>query len=441
MTDITITLKKYTITEIYNIINDFSDNVNNIYSNILNKDIIISGKIQYIKSFYKNKYIELIDDNKKITCFCSNINIINQLDYKNEYIFKGQLLFKHNKTLNKYGFEYYINEIIQIINNEENNLNELDEYEQIKSLDKKEINWNNIKNIALLSKLNTHGYSDFMYHSNNKLNLININLYNFILEGDNTEKTLIETINKVNELNKDDLIIICRGGGNTKQISNSYDKNNIFKCIKNSKIPICSAIGHSDDKDNKLLITNITDYNFTTPTEAGLFINNIINNKILNYKQYILNILKDEYNNYLNKIKYIKKILNNDFEIININNKNIDKIIIFLNNQYYKLNIINLETININNDININININIINELNNIKHMEIFNINNDFLNNIINNKELYNYCLKLYKIYYEDINDNIILLCNLYNELNKLTDILNIYELLNKNNLLSNEFI
>ena len=46
--------------------------------------------------------------------------------------------------------------------------------------------------------------------------------------------------------------------------------------------------------------------------------------------------------------------------------------------------------------------------------MEIFNINNDFLNNIINNKELYNYCLKLYKIYYEDINDNIIILCNLF---------------------------
>ena len=66
-----------------------------------------------------------------------------------------------------------------------------------------------------------------------------------------------------------DIIIIIRGGGSTTDISLSFDCISLFKCIKDSTVPIMTAIGHANDCDDQLLITQISDINYHTPTTAA----------------------------------------------------------------------------------------------------------------------------------------------------------------------------
>ena len=100
----------------------------------------------------------------------------------------------------------------------------------------KNIDWNKINNIGIISKSNTQGYNDFTKQIKIP---ININLEEIILEGKDTAKTCIKAINN---LQQNDIIIIIRGGGTTSEISNSFDVTELFKKIKKSKKPVITAM-------------------------------------------------------------------------------------------------------------------------------------------------------------------------------------------------------
>jgi len=137
---------------------------------------------------------------------------------------------------------------------------------------KKQIKLHTIRRLGIISKADTQGYTDFMVQLKVPLTIVQKDI---VLEGDNTEVTLIDAIEQLQTENLDAIIII-RGGGSTSDISNAFDKISIYESIKNSSIPIMTAIGHQADKDDKLLITCISDYNFPTPTSAALELNKII---------------------------------------------------------------------------------------------------------------------------------------------------------------------
>jgi len=128
---------------------------------------------------------------------------------------------------------------------------------------KKIIAWNNINNIGIISKKNTQGYNDFVKQFDLP---ITIELKEISLEG---KKTSEDAINAIKNFQNMDLILIIRGGGDTNEISNSFDTLELFDCIKKSKIPVITAIGHQDDKDDKLLITKVSDLDYATPTTAA----------------------------------------------------------------------------------------------------------------------------------------------------------------------------
>ena len=446
----------YTITEIYDKLQKLPQKIEKqLFPEEFKKEITITGIIKSIRDYYNNKYIILYNKNNKLTCFCNkSLNeIITQLEENIEITFQGYLRYKYLLYNNTYELQFNITKLITI-KSENTYIEDLINLCQKNNLffNKKNINWLKIKRIALLSKYNTHGYNDFITHIRNLQNYITIKLYDIILEGNNTEKSLIETINYINENNnilQIDLILICRGGGSTENISLSYDKLNIFQCIKQSNIPICSAIGHSDDKDIKLLITNITDYNFTTPTEAGIFIYNVyinkinnkldkLYNKLINEKDNILQLLLKEYQIYYEKILKIKSYLTENINYVYLN-ENIKNTILVYNNTKYILDLNLLKKID-NRNHNYKINEFIINQLQNFKYNElnILNINNEFLNTIKYNKLLYNYCNELYNIYY--LNNNIYDLQKFYNILNEISKE-NIFNLLKENNFLNNNII
>jgi len=206
------------------------------------------------------------------------------------------------------GHKFSINvEKIKMQNNN-TKLNELklicDERNYFKN--KKEINWNSITKIGIISKKNSQGYNDFC----NQFKLpIPLFLEQISLEG---SKTVKECCSAIKKLQTCDIILIVRGGGNTVEISNSFDNIKLFDSIKKSKVPIITAIGHEQDKGDKLLITQVSDFNFSTPTSLAKDLNGYIL-KLIN--QNIDSLLKDNYDNFINLIENENNILYNKLKI------------------------------------------------------------------------------------------------------------------------------
>ena len=241
------------------------------------------------------------------------------------------------------GHKFSINvEDIKMQNND-TKLNELklicDERNYFKN--KKDINWNSITKIGIISKKNSQGYNDFC----NQFKLpIPLYLEQISLEG---SKTVKECCSAIKKLQTCDIILIVRGGGNTVEISNSFDNIKLFDSIKKSKVPIITAIGHEQDKGDKLLITQVSDFNFSTPTSLATELNGYIL-KLIN--QNIDSLLKDNYDDFINLIENENSILYNKLKIylhLFIKNKfggqiikvdsNETNIIINKNNKYYKV--------------------------------------------------------------------------------------------------------
>jgi exodeoxyribonuclease VII large subunit len=206
---------------------------------------------------------------------------------------------------------------------------------------KKPIIWSNIKKIGILSKENTQGYNDFMTQF---MLPIEICYKEIALEGPNTANSVIQAIEELQEMV--DVMIIIRGGGSTSDISNSFDRMDIFNSIKSSSIPIITAIGHEADKGDKLLITSVSDYDFPTPSRAATELNKIFTEpylyKINSYLQAITNkfqktIQEQKDTEYLKLNCYIEQIIKNKFggKIMTIDNT--DTIIILQRDgKYYQ---------------------------------------------------------------------------------------------------------
>jgi exodeoxyribonuclease VII large subunit len=156
---------------------------------------------------------------------------------------------------------------------------------------KKRILWENVKKIGIISKKETQGYNDFVTQFKVPMCII---LKEIALEGETTPKSVIKSIREFQEEGVD-FIIIIRGGGSTIDISNSFDRLDIFEIIKESAIPIITAIGHEADKDDKLLITSISDYDYPTPTRAALELNKIFIDPLLAKLENYLDEVKDSF--------------------------------------------------------------------------------------------------------------------------------------------------
>ena len=155
---------------------------------------------------------------------------------------------------------------------------------------KKLFEWNSIKKIGVLSKKGTQGYDDFY---NQLIVPIDLKLEEITLEG---VKTSNDCINGIDNLQTCDLIVILRGGGDTSEISNSYDTIELFEAIKKSKVPVVTAIGHEQDKDDKLLVTMISDYNYATPTSFVKILNKKLLEPILEKIDQNIELIDEQFN-------------------------------------------------------------------------------------------------------------------------------------------------
>ena len=75
---------------------------------------------------------------------------------------------------------------------------------------------------------------------------VNIVLCPVLVQGDNAVPQLVDAVNKLNEYDLCDTIIIGRGGGSIEDLL-AFNDENLAYAIYNSHIPVISAVGHETD--------------------------------------------------------------------------------------------------------------------------------------------------------------------------------------------------
>ena len=122
--------------------------------------------------------------------------------------------------------------------------------------------------IAVISSETAAGYGDFC-------NQLADNPYGFvfktwlfpaIMQGEGVEQSIIQALNRINEVQEDfDCVVIIRGGGATSDMS-GFDTLTLAENVANFPIPIITGIGHDRDES---IIDMISHTRVKTPTAAA----------------------------------------------------------------------------------------------------------------------------------------------------------------------------
>ncbi len=128
-------------------------------------------------------------------------------------------------------------------------------------------------NIAVISSEQAAGYEDFIDEllGNEHGYSYNIKLFSAVMQGKETEASVIKSINKIfEEISDFNIVVIVRGGGSQSDLS-WFDNYNIAYLITQMPIPVLTGIGHEKD----LSVTDIVAHrSFKTPTAVADYIIN-----------------------------------------------------------------------------------------------------------------------------------------------------------------------
>lgn len=158
-------------------------------------------------------------------------------------------------------------------------------------------------------------------------------LFPCLVQGDLAKDDIVRQINKANEYNDIDLLIVGRGGGSYEDLW-AFNEKIVADAIYNSHIPIISAVGHEIDFT---IADFVADMRAPTPTGAAeMAVPNMVDllNLIDQYKLRSTNIINnkiDNYNNILNRLK-TSYVLTNPLNVYEVKEQKLSDYIDRLNN-------------------------------------------------------------------------------------------------------------
>lgn len=125
--------------------------------------------------------------------------------------------------------------------------------------------------IAVISSATAAGYGDFCNQlENNPYGFVfHTKLFPSIMQGERTEASIIEALDKIYaHANLFDVVVLIRGGGATSDL-NSFDSYLLAANCAQFPLPIISGIGHDRDET---VIDHVAHTRVKTPTAAAAFL-------------------------------------------------------------------------------------------------------------------------------------------------------------------------
>lgn len=191
--------------------------------------------------------------------------------------------------------------------------------------------------VALISSNTSAAKADFVRIFKAKNPLATLDVYDSLMQSNEAIRDIINILEEID--GKYDLIVITRGGGSYEDLF-VFNDEELARKVFSLKTPIISGIGHEIDFT---IIEFVSDKRAQTPTEAAelstLSIKDYLNDYYEFLKEYkrskktelehkekrLVSFYENMRFNITNKISYMYKNLDNDFNVLNTSIKNILK--------------------------------------------------------------------------------------------------------------------
>jgi len=125
-----------------------------------------------------------------------------------------------------------------------------------------------VLNIGLITSYDSAAYHDFISELKRSGYGFKVFLVNSIMQGKNTESSIVKALKTLEGIKSIDVIVITRGGGSIAELS-SFDSEKIATAISLLNIPVLSGIGH----EINTTVTDLAAHTFAkTPTAIAKFL-------------------------------------------------------------------------------------------------------------------------------------------------------------------------
>jgi len=123
-------------------------------------------------------------------------------------------------------------------------------------------------NIGLITSYDSAAYHDLLSELKNSGYAFRVFMLNSVMQGKNTEGSVIQALSRLQGMDEIDVIVITRGGGSIAELS-CFDSEKIATAIAQSRLPVLSAIGH----EINTTVTDLAAHTFVkTPTAIARFL-------------------------------------------------------------------------------------------------------------------------------------------------------------------------
>lgn len=119
--------------------------------------------------------------------------------------------------------------------------------------------------IALITSPNGAAVHDFLTMAQKRFAAVPVEIIPVRVQGAGAMEDIIEAITLCNERGRNDVIVLCRGGGSLEDLW-TFNEERLARAITGSRIPIVSAIGHEIDFT---IADLVADFRAPTPTAAA----------------------------------------------------------------------------------------------------------------------------------------------------------------------------
>ena len=172
--------------------------------------------------------------------------------------------------------------------------------------------------IAVISSQTAAGYGDFCNQlSDNPYGFtFQTQLFPAIMQGEGVEHTIINALNRINDILDDfDCVVIIRGGGATSDMS-GFDTLALAENVANFPLPIITGIGHDRDESILDMVSHIR---VKTPTAAAsLLINHLkmVLDAINNSQETIARLTRQKLSTLKAQLSTIQEVLPKLFSMV-----------------------------------------------------------------------------------------------------------------------------
>lgn len=152
-----------------------------------------------------------------------------------------------------------------------------------------------IYKVAIITSHSGAVIHDFISTVRSKNNLLNIDVYEAMVQGSSASKSIITALNKADKLSYD-AIVIARGGGSAEDLA-PFNDEQLVKAIFDAKTPVISAVGHETDYT---LCDLVADVRVPTPTAAAelvAFNEKLLLNTFYEYADTLTAVINDKLSN------------------------------------------------------------------------------------------------------------------------------------------------